>query len=192
MTATPTVSLQPVRLPLAGFDDLLADSVAEGQNMLRRLADGWSSGANRFSKPAETLVAAHARAALIGLCGRNVDPYLGDPRIGRVRHLYVRREARRRGVGRILVLAVVDDAGAYFDELTVRAVSVEAAAFYEALGFERRDRNPLLTHALRLRAPPRSGVAGSAPSTSGSGPASPRERVRPAVGPSDSAPPDRR
>ena len=32
---------------------------------------------------------------LVGVCGLNVDPYLDDPSVGRVRHLYVLVAARR-------------------------------------------------------------------------------------------------
>jgi GNAT superfamily N-acetyltransferase len=72
---------------------------------------------------------------VIGVCGLNVDPYAGIPRVGRVRHLYVLTAHRRGGVGRSLVEAVVDAAGDRFDELRLRTQNPAAARLYERLGF---------------------------------------------------------
>jgi GNAT superfamily N-acetyltransferase len=63
------------------------------------------SGTNRFNKRGEAIFAASAAGALIGVCGLNVDPYASDPRVGRVRHLYVLSGFRQLGVGRQLVEA---------------------------------------------------------------------------------------
>jgi len=115
--------------------------------MLRRLDENWRNGTNTFSRPGELLLCAHSGSELVGLCGRNIDPYARDARAGRVRHLYVRRSHRGQGVGRLLVQAVAHDAGRYFDYLNTRAPR-EAFPFYESLGFERVADDPTVTHRL--------------------------------------------
>ena len=80
--------------------DLLADSERLESRIVRRLVDEWGSGANRFDRPGEALFGARGAGRLLGVCGLNVDPYAGDDRVGRVRHLYVQSTSRRQGVGR--------------------------------------------------------------------------------------------
>jgi GNAT superfamily N-acetyltransferase len=97
---------------------------------------------------------------LVSLCGRNVDPYLSDPKIGRVRHLYVARDvyvardARRCGVGRLLVGAIIHGARGHFRLLTLRADDPQGAAFYQALGFRAWTEGPTATHWIALAKTP--------------------------------------
>ena len=86
-------------LPMGVLARLISESEQAGWSFLLRLSDEWDSGANRFSKPGEAIFAAWAAGTLIGVCGLNVDPYTGDRRVGRVRHLYVLAGFRRLGVG---------------------------------------------------------------------------------------------
>ena len=82
-----------------GFDALRHQSEASGYRFLRRAADEWESGANRFDRDGEALLAAEMGGRLVGVCGLSIDPYLDDPRIGRVRNVYVLAEYRGRGIG---------------------------------------------------------------------------------------------
>lgn len=84
------------------------------------------------------------------MCGLNVDPYTEDERVGRVRHLYVLFDYRRLGAGRRLVEAVVAAAKSRFIFLRLRTESIEAADFYEKLGFQRSCELPDCTHVLEL------------------------------------------
>jgi predicted adenylyl cyclase CyaB len=104
-------------LPPDRVHDLLVDSEAAGSRIVRRAVDQWADGTNRFDRPGEALFAASLAGRLVGVCGLNVDPYAGDDRVGRVRHLYVLTSCRRRGVGRQLVAHVIDSAGDRFDSL---------------------------------------------------------------------------
>lgn len=133
---------------VAGFSALLADSQREGHRMLMRFAEHWASGENRFSLPGEVVLGAWAGEVLVGICGRNVDPYDKTPRAGRVRHLYVAVQARHGGVGRLLIRGVAGDAAKYFDYLNTNAPP-EAHAFYVRLGFEPVGA-PSVTHRLVL------------------------------------------
>lgn len=148
------IAFGPITPGADGYDALERESIREGHGMLRRLRENWLEGTNRFSKPGEILLGAFDGAILLGVCGRNVDPYGNDPRAGRVRHLYVAPSFRRLGVGRALMSAITEDAGKAFDHLNTRAPEA-AFGFYEHLGFVRIENDPFVTHRLNLlpRAP---------------------------------------
>ena len=153
---------------------LVKQSVAEGYRHLERLVEDWKSGTNRFDRENEALfVATYADAApvkqavdqlkpdqpgthrarsevvWVGIVGVNVDPYLDDPSIGRVRRLYVDPAFRRAGVGRKLVERVLDHARGRFRRLVLRTTP-EAQAFYEQIGFEPDPGAVHHTHTLSL------------------------------------------
>ncbi len=113
----------------------VSESERAGYRFVRRLREEWASGANRFDEPGEGLFAARVRGRAVGLCGLNVDPFAGDPMVGRVRHLYLLEAWRRRGAGRMLVNHVAAMARLRFRELRLRTDLQEAAAFYERVGF---------------------------------------------------------
>jgi GNAT superfamily N-acetyltransferase len=115
---------------------LVTESELQEFAFLRRLITDWDSGANRFALYGETLFAAQDRGIMVGVCGLNVDPYVSDRGIGRVRHLYVLASRRRQGIGRRLVTQVIVSATRSFRMLRLRTDSPAAATFYEALGFE--------------------------------------------------------
>jgi len=75
-------------------------------------------------------------------------PYTHDPRIGRVRRLYVLQAYRRSGVGRALLEAVVAYARDYFRLLRVR--TEEAGEFYTTHGFRCIASEAETTHVLEL------------------------------------------
>jgi hypothetical protein len=108
-----------VELAPPALAELLAESDSEGFRFIRRLVTAWDSGANRFQRPGEALFVARDGDRVVGVCGLNIVPFAG-PNVGRVRHLYVLAEYRRRG----------------------------AARFYEAVGFRPVADDPHCTHAL--------------------------------------------
>jgi GNAT superfamily N-acetyltransferase len=125
------------------------DSEQEGWTFVRRLAVEIISGENRFDRPGEMLFVAHRSGVIVGTCGLNIDPYIDDPSVGRVRRLYVDRSARRLGVGRCLVGAVTDAAKVRFRTLRVRTKNPAAARLYERCGFL-TVHDPTCTHVLAL------------------------------------------
>jgi GNAT superfamily N-acetyltransferase len=129
---------------------LVADSERDGWRFVRRLADEWASGVNRFDRPGERLFAAQSGGAVLGVGGLNVDPYAADPTVGRVRRLYVLRAHRGRGVGRELVHAIIRAAAGRFRRLRLRTESPDAARFYERLGFRPAVGASDCTHTLDL------------------------------------------
>jgi len=117
-----------------GFFALKAESMAAGFNMLRRLEENWLTGQNRFDKAGESLLGFYADGLLIGVCGLNQDPYTSSVRGGRLRHLYVGIEWRRRQVAITLLRTILEGSGRWFDFINTNAPQ-SAFTFYERAGF---------------------------------------------------------
>ena len=135
-------------LALSRFAEMLAESEAAGYGFLRRVVDEWESGANRFSRPGEALLVAEMRGRWVGVCGLSIDPYLDDPRVGRVRNVYILAHCRRNGVGRRLVVEAIVRARGHFDRLRLRGEEEGPARLYESLGFRPCPDIPDCTHIL--------------------------------------------
>lgn len=142
--------LKKLRPSVAAFHALKDESRLDGYWMLVTLAEGWANGSNRFLKRGEVLYGAWQGRDLVGVCGLNVDPYLGDRSQGRVRHLFVSAAHRRNGLGRMLVEAIIDRARQHFSVLNTRAPR-QAFPFYERLGFQRVEEQEFVTHRMMLR-----------------------------------------
>lgn len=150
-------------LPLAALPEdfalLRAGAAAEGFRFLDRLAQDWETGGNRFDGAGEVLLGARAAdsprdspedGALLGLCGLNRDPYTAGEEVGRLRHLYVRPGARRRGVASALVACLLRHAAGSFHTVRLRTDTADAALFYQRHGF-RPVVSAEATHQRRLR-----------------------------------------
>lgn len=139
------------RVPCEGFGTLLVDSLSDGHNFVKRLEEDWTSGANRFSGLGEVLLAAQQDKFLLAIGGLNIDPYVHEPGIGRIRHLYVHRDFRRAGVGRQLAEKLIALATDHFDRLTLRTENPSAFLFYESLGFQKVKNRSAATHEMVLQ-----------------------------------------
>ncbi|MBV9773510.1 MAG: GNAT family N-acetyltransferase [Gemmatimonadetes bacterium] len=139
--------------PWPALAPLVDESRREGFSFLVRLRADFENGSNRFDAAGEALLGGWCGEALVAVGGLNRDPYAPEPRVGRLRHLYVAHAFRGRGVGRALVEALVSAAATHYDVLRLRTDTPDAARFYEALGFvpvaERH-----ATHRLVLVRPP--------------------------------------
>lgn len=133
------------------FGELIALSLREDFYAMQRMRDDWDAGTNRFDRPGEILFEARAGARLVGICGLNRDPYAKSSEVGRVRHLYVDPEFRRRGVGRSLVFKIMECASRSFLRLRLRTLRADADLFYVALGFRRVAGETEVTHEMALR-----------------------------------------
>lgn len=145
-----SVSIRAFKTVPDDIGPLLEEAETEGHDLVRRLVDDWADGSNRFDRSGEVALAARAGNRLVGVGGLNRDPYLGDPTVGRIRHVYVSPDMRGRGVGRYLVTALVDHARTTFKRVRLR--STGAPDFYLALGFEETKTEPDATHVMELAA----------------------------------------
>lgn len=114
------------------FAVLRAEARAENRNMVERLASDWVSGANRFDRRGEALIAAHVDGDLAGIGGMTLEPALPDAM--RMRRFYVRPAFRLHGIGRKLALALMQDPRRTVSLITVNA-GAGSAPFWESLGF---------------------------------------------------------
>lgn len=129
---------------------LLSAGRAEGHDLVQRLVDEWEDETNRFDQPGEVALAAREDLRLVAVGGLNRDPYLDDPTVGRIRHVFVLPDARGRGVGRVLVMALVDHARTGFRRVRLRTVTSAGSAFYRSLGFVETPDEADATHEVRF------------------------------------------
>ena len=127
--------VRDLRYDQALFAPLIAEGLQGDGRFLARLRDEWLSGATRFDRPGECLLGAFGGDALVGVGGVSLDPYHPAPDLGRVRHVYVLRAYRRRGIGRALMETVLERAGRDFAVLRLRTERPEAVRLYESFGF---------------------------------------------------------
>lgn len=128
---------------------LLGPSLDEQHGLVRRTINEGADGTNRFNKPGEVFYVASVEDETVGMCGLNIDPFVDDGRIGRIRHLYVHPEYRRRQIGRSLVDACLRCAAESFIRVRLRTFRPVAASFYESIGFA-QVHEPAATHSLKL------------------------------------------
>jgi GNAT superfamily N-acetyltransferase len=127
-----------------GFADLRAAADAEGFNALSRLAAEWPSASDLFV----CLLAAPSPHGLMALGGLTPEPEpQGEPAL-RLRRLYVHPQARRRGVGRTLVNALLQEALDSVRLVTLNGRDTLAPDFWAALGFRAAAGRPW-THEFR-------------------------------------------
>jgi ribosomal protein S18 acetylase RimI-like enzyme len=140
-------------LPTDAIAPLLAASTAEGFRFVERMVREWDEGTVRFDRPGELLLAADDGINLVAIGGLTADPYTGDPTLGRLRHIYVRPDLRRRGTGRRLVQALERAGQPTFRALVLRTDNADASHFYENLGYERLAPGGTATHWRSLNPP---------------------------------------
>jgi predicted GNAT family N-acyltransferase len=130
------IQLQQV-YDLSSFDisSLLNDSIADGHRHIQRLVDDYISGHNRFNNSGESLFIALFNNTIVGICGLN--QYTDhNSSCGRIRRLYVQKNFRKSGIGRMLVEAVIRQANGKFEKLILKTKNPVAGKFYECLGFK--------------------------------------------------------
>ena len=118
-----------------GIEALRAEAASEAFRFMDRLIEEWRANTNRFDRSGEALLGAYEAADLLGVGGLNRDPYAGREGIGRLRHLYVRKSARRHGVASALIRQLLAQAEEAFCCVRLRTETQEAASFYAKHGF---------------------------------------------------------
>ncbi|MEO0836736.1 MAG: GNAT family N-acetyltransferase [Cyanobacteria bacterium J06642_3] len=126
------------------INHLVEESLSQGFQFVSRLVREYNAGLNCFNKSGEMLLKASARGRIIGICGLNLDPYLKDSKIGRLRHLYVESAWRKQGVGLLLVTQLIHEAKQHYELLTLRTDTSAVHKFYQKLGFKTE---PIIKHA---------------------------------------------
>ena len=123
-------------------------AAVEGHAFVARTRREWDAGVNRFDRPGEVFFIASERGRTIGMCGLNQDPFLDDPTVGRLRHLYVHPDHRRNGIAAELVAGCLASGQSRFERIRLRTSNPDAAALYQSLGFTVVD-DPTASHEWR-------------------------------------------
>jgi GNAT superfamily N-acetyltransferase len=148
MTDKPT--LRPLQNLPPGIALLRTQAAAEGFRFVDRLVTEWDAGNNRFDAPGEHLLGAFLNGRLVAIGGLNIDPYADEAGTARLRHVYVLKAERRRGLARRLLRRLLDDAReAGFSQVRLLTDTVAGARFYESLGFSSL-RSPHGSHVMAL------------------------------------------
>jgi ribosomal protein S18 acetylase RimI-like enzyme len=141
------------RIEQLSFDEissLIQESLQEEYNFIQRLKDEYLNGVNCFDKFGESLFVARADYIIVGICGLNIDPYLHNLDIGRVRHLYVSKNYRKQGIGHLIMEHVINDAIKSFKTLILRTNNPLADKLYRDLGFSNEPFFENASHYLHL------------------------------------------
>lgn len=131
------LQIQRVGNELPGdFCDLVEVARTEGHRLLDRLAHEWSTGELRFDQPNESLLVARIDGKIVGVGGITIEPT--DPAALRMRRFYVVPTARRQGVAKALVEALVSEV-ADPGIIGVHVGVPSAFPFWETVGFGKID-----------------------------------------------------
>ncbi|WP_095100858.1 GNAT family N-acetyltransferase [Pseudomonas sp. Irchel 3A5] len=128
--------------------ELEKQAVAEGFRFLTRLIEEWRTGTNRFDAQGECLMAAYLGDRLVGIGGLTCDPFTQE-NIGRLRRVYIAREARGQNIGKTLVDRLVEHATQHFRIVRLSTDTSDADAFYLRCGFQPMD-DDHATHGMFL------------------------------------------
>lgn len=147
---------QPPELLPQDFAELACLALDENLDFIAKFIALWHGRNMRFSHPGEGLFGAWITEAdqekLVGLAGVMQDPYLTDPAIARLRHVYVAPAYRGHGIAEALVSACLAQAHGHFEIIRLNAIAANAARLYERLGFRPvTDDGQRATHILALK-----------------------------------------
>ena len=131
---------------------LAPDAEADGYTFVSKMVAEWRDGTNRFDQQGEGCWGVRTNGRLVAVGGLNVDPYLTDLDVGRVRHLYVALANRRSGYGSRILTRIVAEAAQHFSVLRLRTFNPVAAAFYVAEGFTEVFGDEFCTHLRKTSA----------------------------------------
>ena len=120
---------------LDGLETLIALSEAEGFHFLKRITREFGADPAYFDSDRSLVLGACDGARLVAVGGLTPDPYIDDPTVGRIRHVYVASAYRRGGIGRRLITALEGRARKVYVYLRLRTDTASGAAFYVDLAY---------------------------------------------------------
>ncbi|SHG72670.1 Acetyltransferase (GNAT) domain-containing protein [Kaistia soli DSM 19436] len=116
-----------------GLDALLQEAVETDHEWVADFRPAWEAGA--FAGDGEALFVAFGGGALLAMATISADPFVEDKATGRLRFIYVRVAARRRGIAEGLVAACLGRARGTWRRLRLHTDNPVAAQLYERYGF---------------------------------------------------------
>ena len=119
------------------LEELAQNALEDGYRIVRKTIDQWIDGTNRFSDEREVLYGVKDGEMYIAIGGLNIDPYLMDEDVGRVRHIYVHTDYRNRGIGKFLFQKVMKEKAEHFKVVRLSTNNEAAMDLYESNGFKK-------------------------------------------------------
>jgi hypothetical protein len=132
----------------AGIDELLSEALQSGETWISTFESDWH--ARPFLEDGEALFLALKAQAPLAMAVLSADPFVDDPTVGRLRYIYVRKAARRHGIGEMLLGACLARARGYWRILRLHTENAVAARMYERRGFRPFAGDDRATHVLTL------------------------------------------
>jgi len=129
---------------------ILESSLAEGYRFIQKLIDEYKNGTNRFDKNGEILLIVELENKVIGVGGLNIDPYLNEDQVGRVRHIYIEPKHRGKRIGKQLVKLLVEESRKNFYRLRLFTENPVAEQLYLNVGFKKVEGHYKASHIIEL------------------------------------------
>ena len=124
---------------ISSLQILANEADIEGYPFVQKTITEWKNGTNAFSKPGEKLWGLFVDDTCVGIGGLNQDPYVRDALVGRVRHVYISRKYRGRGLSKVLLGLIVAEARKSYTKLRLSTSNPIAASLYESAGFAKAE-----------------------------------------------------
>lgn len=137
----------PDHLPKS-LDALVSEAVRSGHKWASDLYTAWRS--RPFTGRGEALFLACEGGKLSGMAVISADPFVNDATTGRLRFIYVRETARRRGIAERLVDECLRVATGNWHTLRLHTDNEAAARIYERHGFRASGADPRATHVMAI------------------------------------------
>jgi ribosomal protein S18 acetylase RimI-like enzyme len=135
---------------LGSLEPLAFEAQSEGYGFVQKTIDEWKNGVNTFSKKGEILLGIFKSDLCIGIGGLNVDPYIDDPSTGRIRHVYISKNHRRKGFAKLLLNKIMRISENHFDTIRLLTTNPAAVCLYESFGFVKVTTGINVSHILSV------------------------------------------
>jgi GNAT superfamily N-acetyltransferase len=132
----------------ADIEPLCAEAAAAGYAWSADFPADW--GRRPFLDEGEALFLAREDGELLAMAVLSADPFVADDRTGRLRYIFVREAARRRGLAERFVRLCLERARPRWRRLRLHTDNPRAAALYERHGFRPSAVDPRATHVLEM------------------------------------------
>jgi GNAT superfamily N-acetyltransferase len=135
----------PGHLP-SSLQALISEAVHGGHEWVSNLEEAWLQ--RPFIDPGEALFFTFKNVQVVAMAAISADPFVSDPAVGRLRFVYVREIARRRGIGERLLDECLALAKGHWQTLRLHTSNEVAARMYERRGFLPISGDPRVTHIM--------------------------------------------
>src|SRR4051812_44701384 len=122
------MSIRPLRgADVPALREMAAVAESEGFRFVGRFFEDIVAGRVQLDAPCEFFLGSLLADEIAAIGGVTPDPYIEDSRVGRLRHVYVRPELRRAGLGKTLIADLELRAESCYDLLRLRTDTTAAA-----------------------------------------------------------------